>query len=1105
LSRTIATLGLVLLLATAGSSEVVTLTEGAAALSVHAAGSRSGSTVIDYELGSFTLDAVSIDGREYQRVLLGDESVPLKRGMPALPNVSRSVVIPDDRRVSVRVLYSHYVDFPGIDVAASKGEIERSVDPRAVPYEFDAFYESGGWYPADIASIRSPYILRDVRGVVVVVNPFQYDPDTRILRVYDRVTVEVVPDGPAEVNVLSSRPPSGRVRDFEKLYERHFLNYDRELHGVGAARRGSRYTSLGEAGSILVISYGSFMSAMEPFVEWKNQLGVPCEMVDLVTAGVTAPGIRDYIQEYYDSHGVTFVLLVGDADQIPTLTANGGTSDPSFSLVAGDDYYPDIFVGRFSAENAVQVQTQVQRSIEYEKEPQSGADWYHMGTGIASNQGPGDDGEYDNEHVDNLRDDLLAFTYTSVDQIYDPGANPTMVANALNEGRGIINYTGHGSCLGWGSSDFANSDVNALTNDNALPFIWSVACSNGNFAYAYAPCFAEAWLRATNGLEPTGAIAALMSSISQDWDEPMDAQDEMVDLLVAGAKRTYGALSMNGVCHMLDEYGAAGHDDFLAWHIFGDPSLRVRTATPAAISVEHDPVVSPSDTTFDVRVDGVEGALCSFYRDGEFYGSGMTDASGDAVIDIEGVLPATESVTLTVTAFNAIPYFGSVDVSEAYAAIVDVDPSFYNVDLEPGEAKTDTLSIRNEGEPLSVLYYDIDVTGAGMARGDDLSGISVEPDECDPGATLDLVFTIANDCSDGEWVNAASLSFPAGVNVNSATDFSVADRALIWDGTVGNGATVGWDGSWWNVLRPGEAATATVNVTVDPGFDGNVSVLYGIDGDGHGDAPHAMSGALTIDCGAEVLHTLLSPNGSESWGIGEEHTITWTPSGAPLLVDLDVRIDGGDWTTIVENTEDDGSYEWNVDAHASDNCLVRVALSVDPEVYDTSDGSFSIYQPVDWLSVSPTEGTVLAGERIDVEVDVDAAGVPEGEYFADIVVVSNGGDPVVVPVTLTVGSTGADDRVPSEAVSYGNYPNPFRPTTRIAFSVPRTTLVTARVYSVDGRLVRTLAEERTYGAGRHTVRWDGRTGDGDPAPTGVYFFVLKAGNQELSGKMLLLR
>ena len=91
------------------------------------------------------------------------------------------------------------------------------------------------------------------------------------------------------------------------------------------------------------------------------------------------------------------------------------------------------------------------RTVNYEKEPLLAGDaWYAKGTGIASNQGPGDDGEYDNQHIDNIRTKLLNYGYTLVDQIYDPSATAAMVATALNQGRSIINYCGHGIQNGWG-------------------------------------------------------------------------------------------------------------------------------------------------------------------------------------------------------------------------------------------------------------------------------------------------------------------------------------------------------------------------------------------------------------------------------------------------------------------------------------------------------------------------------------------------------------------------------------------------------------------------------------------------------------------------------
>jgi hypothetical protein len=705
-----AVIAILLLPLTVYAAELVSLRAAAEPLSVDVVESSVARTVIEFEVNAFTRTAADIDGELYYAIGIPGEAKMLSEGLPDLPLAARSIVIPDDAEMAVAVVASHYTDFPDVPVAPSKGLLMRNVDPATVPYSFSSSYESGGWYPEDLAYLREPYILRDVRGVTVVVSPVQYDPSTRTLRVYDRIVVEVAAVGPGKVNVLERRP-SGRMNaEFRKIYERHFLNF-------GSADY-LRYAPVDEVGNMLVICYGSFMSNMEPFVEWKKQMGIPCEMVSVTTAGSTSAAIGSYIDDYYYEHGLTYVLLVGDAAQVPTPYASGGSSDPTYSLVAGSDNYPDLFVGRFSAETAGQVDTQVERSIEYEEFPLAGGDWYHKGTGIASNQGPGDDGEYDNQHEDNIRADLLAFTYTEIDRIYDPTANPTMVSNALNDGRSIVNYTGHGSTTSWGSSDFSSSHVNALVNDNMLPFIISVACVNGYFDGI--TCFAEAWLRATNGSEPTGAVGTYMSSINQSWDPPMAAQDEVVDLLVGtsayGVKRTFGGLCYNGSCLMMDEYGSGGASMFLTWHVFGDPSLRVRTDTPAALTVVHDENVSPTASAFDVTVVGVEGALCALYYDGTLYGSAFADAGGSASIPIREAPPTDVDLTLTVTSFNAMPYFGSVTVAEAYVPEIAVMPDSYDVVLDPEEALVETLLIGNIGEPLSVLHFEIEILDGGGVR-----------------------------------------------------------------------------------------------------------------------------------------------------------------------------------------------------------------------------------------------------------------------------------------------------------------------------------------------------------------------------------------------------
>ena len=609
---------------------------------------------IQYQLNEFSTEEINIDEIEYKQIKLDDESNTMMKGKPDLPTICRSIIIPDELKMKIKVTYSQFEEYDGIKIAPSKGNMKRTQNPDDASYVFDDIYNEDIWFPKQVAELEEPYILRDFRGQVVKINPFQYNPSEEKLRFYTDITVEIYPTGMDTVNCITRTGlPSKFDTDFKTIYGNHFINFET-----------TSYTHVEEQGNMLVLTHDSFWNAMTPFVQWKNMKGIPTDMVKVSEIG-NANNIKEYITSLYNDEGLTFVLLVGDIQQIPTLQRSGGASDPSYSYVAGSDHYPDLFVGRFSAQTISQVETQVERSIEYEKYPQEGTDWYHMGTGIASNQGPGDDGEYDDEHVDNIRIDLLNYTYSLVDQIYDPSATASQITNALNEGRSVINYCGHGWPMGWGTTGFSTSDVNALSNNNMLPFIWSIACNNGEFDH-YDACFAEAWLRATNNSEPSGAIAVFMSSISQSWDPPMDAQDECVDLLVDSyennKKYTFGGISFNGCMHMNDEYGSEGWEMTDTWHVFGDPSIQIRTDTPAPIIVTHDSSIDMGALTFEIDVVGVEEAFCAISRNYEIFGYEYTDGSGSVVIEFKEPIPYGGEIDIVVTGNNIIPYIATIPI-----------------------------------------------------------------------------------------------------------------------------------------------------------------------------------------------------------------------------------------------------------------------------------------------------------------------------------------------------------------------------------------------------------------------------------------------------------
>jgi len=86
----------------------------------------------------------------------------------------------------------------------------------------------------------------------------------------------------------------------------------------------------------------------------------------------------------------------------------------------------------------------------------------------------------------------------------------------------------------------------------------------------------------------------------------------------------------------------------------------------------------------------------------------------------------------------------------------------------------------------------------------------------------------------------------------------------------------------------------------------------------------------------------------------------------------------------------------------------------------------------------------------------------------------------------------------------GAFPNPFNPSTTIRFDLPRSSQVELMIYDVAGRRVRTLVRE-TREAGPHEVTWRGLDERGRPVVSGVYFCRLRAGNQEETSRVTLLK
>jgi flagellar hook assembly protein FlgD len=95
--------------------------------------------------------------------------------------------------------------------------------------------------------------------------------------------------------------------------------------------------------------------------------------------------------------------------------------------------------------------------------------------------------------------------------------------------------------------------------------------------------------------------------------------------------------------------------------------------------------------------------------------------------------------------------------------------------------------------------------------------------------------------------------------------------------------------------------------------------------------------------------------------------------------------------------------------------------------------------------------------------------------------------------------------MPTEYATLGNYPNPFNPTTNIAFRLPETSDVSIQIYGIQGNLVRELALNQSFEAGDHFVSWDATDNNGQQVASGMYVYLFTAGNYKKTEKMLLLK
>jgi PKD repeat protein len=508
-------------------------------------------------------------------------------GLPATLSKNVNVYLNGESNYTPEIIKAEYDEISYKGIFEVGRALTRKMDPARVPYEPDPrSLTDGNYYPCEteylagveFGNIRNMFRIGTVTVQLTMVNPAQ-----ETLRICKYLKFKLVKKNEKGKNALvNPHKKNYKCGGWVNSVERMALNLE---EGTRAAWP----HELSEEGDILVIYTSRDASAIQPYITHKQGLGYNVQTQQVSTG----TDVQTTVQNAYNANpNIMYVQLVGDWEDIKcAYDSSKYPQDTELGLAAGSDNYLDMSVGRFSAASAADVTTQVNKAIAWENSlPVHG--FMIKGLGIGSPEGTGDDSEYDYQHIDVIKENkLLPNQYTSVDECYQSYSS-SCITNSVNAGVGVINYCGHGSPSGWTS--FSSTNVTALTNGSSTPFIFSVACNVGD--YDGYTCFAEVWLRKTNG----GAVAALMSTYSQPWNPPMIGQDYYNDMLTGGysytsgpgngtdtdhGKEILGSIIANGMILWISESSTSS--DVLTmknWTLFGDCALRVfgEAAPPSA-------------------------------------------------------------------------------------------------------------------------------------------------------------------------------------------------------------------------------------------------------------------------------------------------------------------------------------------------------------------------------------------------------------------------------------------------------------------------------------------------------------------------------------------
>ncbi len=358
----------------------------------------------------------------------------------------------------------------------------------------------------------------------------------------------------------------------------------------------------------IIIAHRSLWSEAQTLAQYRQQSsGLRTLLVDVQDVydefnyGILHPQpIRDFLRYAYNnwqSPAPSYVVLFGDGtydfknysganapNYIPPFLAYadpyiGETAvDERYACVSGDDVLADMHLGRLPVNAGTgEAQAMLDKIQAYEQGPASGS-WVSKLLFVADNADRG--GPFE-AFSDALIGDYVKPPY-SADTAYvrdfsSGAACRAAIINAINDGRLLVNYIGHGAINLWASEKILRTDdVPSLSNSGKWPVMLPMTCADGYFIHPSIHSLSESLVRA----QDKGAIASWAPAGYGVISGHDYLNRGFLDAVLQEGERTLGLATMAGKLYLFQNVHPSDYYHLETFITLGDPALRLPNQIP---------------------------------------------------------------------------------------------------------------------------------------------------------------------------------------------------------------------------------------------------------------------------------------------------------------------------------------------------------------------------------------------------------------------------------------------------------------------------------------------------------------------------------------------